>query len=63
MHEKFQSVVKSYNSGEKLYCQKSTKGEIISKQSGWEIIGERFIKDDLVIDIADCDKNTNRNNN
>ena len=50
--ENFNSLIKSFKSGEKLTC----KERFVSKKRGWSIdkLNRKFIKADTFMDIRDC---------
>lgn len=53
-------TVDAFNKNEELICKESpivnSKALLLSKPRGWEIYGEYFKKDEMLIPVANCKK-------
>ena len=54
---KKESLIESFNNNEEIYCSNDSKWMLVSKSQDWKLVGYHFIKDDIVFDFGDCEKN------
>ena len=57
MIKKRESLIESFNNNEEIYCSNDSKWMLVSKSQDWKLVGYHFIKDDIVFDYGNCEKN------